>query len=853
MGKKTMANTKVKDEEKKVKGGSHHYDAGNIQVLEGAEAVRKRPAMYIGDIYARGLHHLIYEVVDNSVDEALAGHCTKVDVILMANGAVRVVDNGRGIPVEMHAKMKKPALEVVMTTLHAGGKFDEDSYKVSGGLHGVGVSCVNALSEWLEVEVSRDNKIYHQRYEAGVTKTKLAVIGKSKNTGTQVTFKADDTIFKVPIEYKYETVRARLRELAFLNKGLEINLKDEKNEKEEKFKFEGGIVEFVQDLNKNKQAVHSKVVYFERSKDNIQVELAFQYNDSYNETILSFVNNINTVEGGTHVSGFKSALTRVCVKYSKENKLVKDDMTLQGEDIREGLMAVICAKLHAPQFEGQTKTKLGNSEVEGLVESVVSEGLSRFFEENKSVANKILEKAVLAAQARLAARKARDLTRRKGALESGSLPGKLADCQETNAELCELYLVEGDSAGGSAKQGRDRRYQAILPLKGKILNVEKTHLHKALSNNEIGTIINAIGAGIGDEGFNLEKLRYNKIILMCDADVDGSHIRTLILTLMYRHMRPLVENGHVYIAQPPLFKIKRGSKEEYVDNEKQMEKILLRIGADGIVLHTIHKKSKIEGKEFMELLELLVELDRLANSIESRGVPFQKYLSHSDKSGKHLPKYSIRVEGQAHFLFNDEELAEEVRKYEKAKGIAASGAGDKPIDSVHSQMDVVKFYEGAEIEVIVGKLNKKGYEVDQIVAKEEETLEEAYVPRDARAKAKAQSKKGKNKKSEEKEMAFKTVADKEEASHESLFDVLNFVREEAKRGLHIQRYKGLGEMNPEQLWETTMNPETRTLLKVAAEDAGKADEMFTVLMGDEVAPRKNFIQEYAREVKNLDI
>jgi DNA gyrase subunit B len=849
-----MANTKAKDEEKvqKTKGEAHHYDAGKIQVLEGVEAVRKRPAMYIGDIYARGLHHLIYEVVDNSVDEALAGHCDRIEVVLMANGAVSVTDNGRGIPVEMHAKMKKPAVEVVMTTLHAGGKFDDTSYKVSGGLHGVGVSCVNALSTWLEVEVSRDSKIYHQRYEEGITKTKLAVIGKSKATGTKVTFKADDTIFKVPIEYKYETVRARLRELAFLNKGLEIVLKDEKHEKEETFKFNGGIVEFVQDLNKNKQAVHNKVVYFERAKDNIQVELAFQYNDSYNETILSFVNNINTIEGGTHVSGFKSALTRVCVKYSKENKLVKEDMTLQGEDIREGLTAVICAKLHAPQFEGQTKTKLGNSEVEGLVESLVSEGLARFFEENRPVANKILEKAVLAAQARLAARKARDLTRRKGALESGSLPGKLADCQETNADLCELYLVEGDSAGGSAKQGRDRRYQAILPLKGKILNVEKTHLHKALSNNEIGTIINAIGAGIGDEGFNLEKLRYNKIILMCDADVDGSHIRTLILTLMYRHMRPLVEKGHVYIAQPPLFKIKRGSKEEYVDNEKQMEKILLRIGADGIVLHTIHKKSKVEGKEFMELLELLVELDRLATSIESRGVPFQKYLSNYEKGGKHLPKYSIRVEGQAHFLFNDEELTAEVKKYEKAKGITSTD-GDKPIDSVHSQMDVVKFYEGKDVETIVEKLKKKGYDFDQIVTKEEETLEEAYVPREARAKAKAQSSKGRKKKSEEKEMPFKTVADKEETAHESLLDVLTFVREEAKRGLHIQRYKGLGEMNPEQLWETTMNPETRTLLKVAAEDAAKADETFTVLMGDEVAPRKNFIQEYAREVKNLDI
>ena len=515
---------------------AHHYDATSIQVLEGIEAVRRRPAMYIGDVHVRGLHHLVYEVVDNSVDEALAGYCDAVDVVIHTNNSISVRDNGRGIPIETHAKLKKPALEVVMTTLHAGGKFDEKSYKVSGGLHGVGVSCVNGLSEWLEVEVRRGGKAYHQRYERGKTKSKLITKGKAKTTGTTVTFKADKEIFETPIEYKYDTIRARIRELAFLNKGLKMTLADERVDKKETFQYSGGITEFIQEINKNKQALHTKVVYFEKAKDNIQVEIGMQYNNSYNENILSFVNNINTIEGGTHVSGFKSALTRACNQYAKSNNLLKEG-TLQGEDIREGLTAVVSCRLHDPQFEGQTKTKLGNNEVEDLVESVVSEGLNRFFEENRSVANKILEKAVLAAKARLAARKARELTRRKGALESGSLPGKLADCQETKSELCELYLVEGDSAGGSAKQARDRRYQAVLPLKGKILNVEKAHLHRALANTEIGTIVNAVGAGIGEGEFNLEKLRYGKLILMCDADVDGSHIRTLLLTLLFRHMR----------------------------------------------------------------------------------------------------------------------------------------------------------------------------------------------------------------------------------------------------------------------------------------------------------------------------
>ncbi|MDP2912005.1 MAG: DNA gyrase subunit B, partial [Candidatus Omnitrophota bacterium] len=518
------------------------YDATTIQVLEGVDAVRKRPAMYIGDISARGLHHLVYEVVDNSVDEAMAGYCKNITVTVHVDNSVTVADDGRGIPVDIHKGEKKPAVEVVLTTLHAGGKFDHRSYKVSGGLHGVGVSVVNALSEWLEVEVRRDNKVYHQEYAKGRTASKLTVVGKAKTTGTTVTFKADKEIFvNCPIEYSYETLANRLRELAFLNKGLKIKIIDERSDKENEFQFEGGIVSFVEYLNKNKEALHKKVIYFESAKDDVTCEIALQYNDGYSENIFSFVNNINTIEGGTHLSGFKSALTRVVNQYCKNKKMLKEsDVAMAGEDIREGLTVVISVKVPNPQFEGQTKTKLGNSEVEGIVSSIVNDSLGSYFEENPSVANKAIEKAILAARAREAARKARELTRRKGALDTMALPGKLSDCSETDPAICEIYIVEGDSAGGSSRQGRDRRFQAILPIKGKILNVEKARLDKVLSNEEIRTIISALGAGIGEE-FDILKLRYHKIILMADADVDGSHIRTLLLTLFFRHMQPLIE------------------------------------------------------------------------------------------------------------------------------------------------------------------------------------------------------------------------------------------------------------------------------------------------------------------------
>jgi DNA gyrase subunit B len=626
------------------------YDASSIQVLEGLEAVRKRPSMYIGSTDYKGLHHLVYEVVDNSIDEALAGYCNNIEVAINENGSVTVTDDGRGIPVEMHEKYKKPALEIVMTMLHAGGKFDNRTYKVSGGLHGVGVSVVNALSRFLDVEVSRNGKVYFQRYERGKPVEEVKVIGDSKHTGTKTTFMPDNAIFET-LEFQYDILANRLRELAYLNKGIRITLEDKKANKSQEFHYEGGIIQFIEYLNEGKNVLHAHPIYFEREKDTTKVEIAMQYNDGYNEVVLAFANNINTHEGGTHLSGFRAALTRSVNDYAKKNNLIKGDMVLSGEDIREGLTAIISVKLTNPQFEGQTKTKLGNSDVKGIVETLVSDGLNDYLEENPADARKIIEKTVMAFQAREAARKARELTRRKSALESSTLPGKLADCQERDPSKCEIYIVEGDSAGGSAKQGRDRRNQAILPLRGKILNVEKARLNKILQSEEIRALITAFGTGVGEE-FALDKARYHKIILMTDADVDGAHIRTLLLTFFFRYMQPLVAAGYVYIAQPPLFRVKKGKEERYVYNEKE-----------------------------------------LATAMEEMG----------------------------------------------------------------------------------------------------------------------------------------------------------------RNGTGIQRYKGLGEMNPDQLWSTTMDPATRTVLQVTLEDAIEADRIFTLLMGDKVEPRRDFIIKNAKFVRNLDV
>lgn len=631
------------------------YTAQNIQVLKGLEAVRKRPAMYIGDVSIKGLHHLVYEIVDNSIDEAMAGYASEIEIEISEDDVVTVMDNGRGIPVDIHAGEQKPAVEVIMTVLHAGGKFDKSNYKVSGGLHGVGASVVNALSKWCTVEIFRNGKIYRQSYERGIPKEPLAVIGKTDKNGTKISFKADDEIFK-DVTYRFDILSTRFRELAFLNKELKIIYNDKRIEKKEEYQYKGGLIEFVEYLDETRTPVHKVPIFFEGIREGTPIEIAMQYNSSYTENILTYCNNVNTIEGGSHLSGFKSALTRTLNSYAQKYNMFKNSekLTLSGEDVREGLTAIVSVKVSEPQFEGQTKTKLGNSEVRSAVESLVNEQLFTYLENDPSVARLVIEKSISAARAREAARHARELTRRKTALESNSLPGKLADCSSTDPQECEIYLVEGDSAGGSAKQGRDRKFQAILPLKGKILNVEKARLDKILSNEEIKTIITALGTGIGSDGFSIEKLRYSKIIIMTDADVDGSHIRTLLLTFFYRYMTDLIQNGNIYIAQPPLYKIKNGKNEFYAYNEKERERIISELGAD------------------------------------------------EDK-------------------------------------------------------------------------------------------------------------------------------------------------------LNLQRYKGLGEMNPEQLWETTMNPETRTMLQVSMENAFEADQIFTTLMGYDVEPRKKFIEENAKYVKNLDV
>jgi len=793
------------------------YDATSIQVLEGIEAVRRRPAMYIGDTSTRGLHHLVYEVVDNSVDESLAGFCDYISVGVQLDNSVTVVDNGRGIPVDMHKTEKKPAVEVALTTLHAGGKFDHRSYKVSGGLHGVGVSCVNALSDWLEVEVKRDGKIYHQRYERGKTVSKLTVIGKSNSTGTKITFKPDKTIF-TKTDYSYDILSQRLRELAFLNKGLKIKLTDERSEKEAVFEFSGGIVSFVEYLNKNKNPLHNKVVYFEKLQDDINVEVALQYNDGYAETMFSFANNINTIEGGTHLSGFKSALTRAINQYAKSKNLLKDNIAISGDDVREGLTAVISVKVPNPQFEGQTKTKLGNSEVEGLVASASLDALSSYFEENPSVANKIIDKVIVASRAREAARKARELTRRKGALEGAGLPGKLADCSERDAALCELYIVEGDSAGGSAKQGRDRRFQAILPIKGKILNVEKSRLDKILSNEEIRTIITALGTGIGEE-FDLSKLRYHKLMLMADADIDGSHIRTLLLTLLYRQMPKLIEGGHVYITQPPLYKIKRGQREEYIQTEQQMDDLLLDLGREGHKLLRVKDKQIFTDNQFKELLKHLVELDKLGRYLDKKGVNFTDYINSRNQKTKKMPIYRVKVEGNTLFVFSDKELAAITEKEGK-----------------EVEQDVLQLFESQEIEQIISKIEKLGFDIESYFSST--IVSKQVVSKEVEKKLKA---------------VYRITNDEDSKEVFSLREVLAYIKEVAAKGMHIQRYKGLGEMNPQQLWDTTMDPEKRTILQVVLEDAVEADKMFTVLMGDQVEPRREFIEEYAHQVKNLDI
>ncbi len=786
----------------------YDYGAEQIKVLEGLEAVRKRPAMYIGSTSSQGLHHLVYEIVDNSIDEALAGYCDLVQVTINMDGSITVVDNGRGIPTDMHPTGKSAA-EVVLTVLHAGGKFDNESYKVSGGLHGVGVSVVNALSTKLHLEIRRDGKIFRQEYSRGVPEEPLKLCGETKKRGTKITFFPDGSIFETT-EFSFDVLSQRLRELAFLNAGVRIIIKDERVEKEHEFYYEGGINSFVEYLNRNRTAIHPKPIYFRGEKNGVDMEISMQYNDSYDEKIFSFANNINTHEGGTHLIGFKAALTRTMNNYAAANNLLKNvKVAISGDDLREGLTAVISVKIPQPQFEGQTKTKLGNSEVKGYVETLMNEKLAMFLEENPQIAKRVLEKSIEAARAREAARKARDLTRRKGALEIGTLPGKLADCQEKDPSLCELFLVEGDSAGGSAKQGRDRKYQAILPLKGKILNVEKSRFDKMISSQEIRTLIAAMGTGIGKDDFDIAKLRYHRIIVMTDADVDGSHILTLLLTFFFRQMHELVERGHLYIAQPPLYKIKRGKKEQYLKNEAALQNYLLEEGTENMTLTLDEGERALRGKQIIPVLKQVIDYRAVFDKVVRKGL------------NEELVKLLIAVNARNGF----EEFADLVPHFEKIKGIEPNFDYD-----VNEKRAVVK----------LGNLRIRldRHALDVLTSYEYTLLFENYK------KMRASLGTGTGViSSEGKELLATDVPE----------DMLGYFLETAKKGLYIQRYKGLGEMNPEQLWETTMHPDNRLLLQVKIEDMVEAEEIFTVLMGDQVEPRRDFIEKNALNVSNLDI
>jgi DNA gyrase subunit B len=798
------------------------YKADNIKVLEGLEAVRKRPGMYIGDTSERGLHHLVYEAVDNSIDEALAGHCDNIEVTIHIDNSVTVVDNGRGIPVDIHSSEGVSAAEVVLTKLHAGGKFDKASYKVSGGLHGVGISVVNALSETLEIEIKRDGRVYQQSYRRGVPQDRLKEVGKSKERGTKVTFRPDTEIFET-LEFSFDILSQRLRELAFLNSGVKITIEDERTQKKHEFFYKGGLLSFVEHLNRAKSAIHPKVVHFAGEREGVEVEIAMQWNDGYSENVFSFANNINTAEGGTHLIGFKSALTRTVNSYAIDiGQLKKDDANLQGEDVREGLTAVVSVKVPEPQFEGQTKTKLGNSEVKGIVEALVNEKFSSYLSEHPADAKKIISKGVEAARVREATRKAKDLARRKGALDSGSLPGKLADCQERDPALSEIYLVEGDSAGGSAKQGRDRRNQAILPLKGKILNVEKARFDKMLSSQEIRLMITALGTGV-KEDYDSAKLRYHSIIIMTDADVDGSHIRTLLLTFFYRQMPELVEKGHLFIAQPPLYKVKRGKQERYLKDEATLEDHLIELGTENIRVRATNDGNGLTGQSLQSFVKKVSRWEKLMALITRKR------------------KNRVVIEG----LLLEEQFSEETLKDEKAlRGLESrlvsyinlTAPEQAPVscaleeDPEHNCFKLIcaTRTNGSRSQTIIDReflISAEYKEIKRLFSE----LTSIGVP------------------------PYAVENGEQKAQLRSLTEVLRYIMEGGKKGQYIQRYKGLGEMNPDQLWETTMNPETRILLQVRVEDAVEANDIFSTLMGDEVEPRRKFIEDHALTVKNLDI
>jgi DNA gyrase subunit B len=839
---------------------SGEYGAESIKVLEGLEAVRKRPAMYIGSTGPTGLHHLVYEIVDNSIDEALAGFCTEVNVTIHLDNSISVVDNGRGIPTDMH-ESGKSAAEVALTVLHAGGKFENSAYKVSGGLHGVGVSVVNALSERLDLEIWRNENTHQQSYERGKPLSELKVTGTTKRRGTKVTFKPDAQVFEI-IEFSFDTLAGRLRELAFLNAGVTITLDDEREAaKNHRFHYDGGIVSFVEHLNKNKGVVNEKPVYMHGNRDGVDAEIALQWNDGYNPVEFSFANNINTHEGGTHLSGFRAALTRSINNYASANNLAKDlkDTTISGDDIREGMTAVISVKIPNPQFEGQTKTKLGNTEVKGIVEAIVNDKLGAFLEENPTAARRVVQKAVDAARARDAARKARDLVRRKGALDGSSLPGKLADCQERDPAQAEIYIVEGESAGGSAKQGRDRRFQAILPIKGKILNVERARLDRMLSSDEIKTMIAALGCGIGTEDFDIDKLRYHRVIIMTDADVDGSHIRTLLLTFFYRQMPMLVERGHIYIAQPPLFRAKRGRQETYIKDERALENFLVKRAVEGRGVKTADGRD-ISAAELEKLLHGLIAYRNVLSTVERRGHARDvvEALLDRDARGRAFFDSEAMLQGLADQLttpvrdvtiFRDEEHnAWSLKVDDRASGYSRIDTlGPEFVASGEFRTLAASY---AEIASVVRSLRKGPAEmrVSGAAPVEDETINEET---------------GEELTADEKEalnaIGVAPVAQGAQSAKggapllKSIDEFIDHFITLGRKGVAINRYKGLGEMNPETLWLTTMNPEARTLLQVKAEDHTEADSMFTTLMGDQVEPRRKFIEDNALEVKNLDI
>ena len=859
------------------------YDSTNIKILEGLEAVRKRPAMYIGGTGVAGLNHLVFELVDNSVDEAIAGYCSEVEVIIHINNSVTVSDNGRGIPVDIHPDKKISAAEVVMTVLHAGGKFDKDTYKVSAGLHGVGVSVVNALSNKLFLEIKREGQTYCQKYEKGKPLKPLEKTGKSETSGTKITFLPDDTIF-TELSFGYDALSNRLRELSFLNKGLKIHFHDERNGKDNNFYYEGGIVSFLKHLSENKKVLHAEPIYIEREKEEGLLELALMYNDGYNEEIFTFVNNVNTRDGGTHLSGFRSALTRTINSYAVQNKMLKNnDISLTGEDVREGIIAVLSIKIPEPQFEGQTKGKLGNTEVKGMVEQIVNEQLGKFLEEQPSIAKAIVSKSIGAAIAREAAKKAKDLVRRKNALEISALPGKLADCSEKDPSLCEVYIVEGDSAGGSAKQGRDRKFQAILPIKGKILNVEKARDDKMLASDEIRTLVTALGTGIKSD-FELGKLRYHKVIIMTDADVDGAHIRTLLLTFFYRQMEALVKAGNLYIAQPPLFKIKKGKKEKYLKDEKSLFEYLVEEGTEAMEIKAGGNGGKTySGKDLITLVRDLVRYEDYFGRVVKNNIPrrilnglvrlevdskcfnslekliavtvrlFEDIINEENKkiidyNGKALNLPIQFLEGSKVKWDVENKLQQfklDLNKTNQENIISKTTHGQNKINLSSTVRDVslqVNFdtenglYELNILGIDQGREFKIIFNAEFMDSIIMQKINEVYEPLRKIDKP-----------------PFQLTAGKEIMDAESKHDLLEKILEAAKKGISIQRYKGLGEMNPLQLWETTMDPENRILLQVQAEDVYESDELFTKLMGEAVEPRRKFIQDNALEAQNVDV